>query len=520
MHRKFLFVTLIALMVFTASCGPAATTAPPTAAAPAATKAAPATTAPAPATTAPAATKAAATTAPAATAAPAATKAAATTAPAASPAASGAATTLSIVCRCVAGGANANTVKWITEYVIPKFQEQQKAAGKNVTVNLVQFGGSDEELKARLALDLKSGSGSDLMAFDGFWVPEFVEGGLLKPLDEIAGAAVNSWEGWAHIPDRVQELLKYQNKRYGVPVGSDARVIWYRKDIFKAAGLPETWQPTSWDDVLVAARAIKKAKPEVTPLQINAGTAMGEATTLQGWYMVVLGTGTNVYNFQTGKFPVRGKPILDALTFYKTVYVDEKLGDARMQLLKDGRDRSFLAFRDGTMAMLVEGDFFWRSVLAAGSTKLDNRDQLVGWAKMPAMAPGKGINGQNFVTASGGNGYLLNPNTKNPADAWALASFMFSKASLDFIQGFEPRIRSRDDVPVPNDTVMTAMAKDLLPITAIRPAEAAYSKVVSPEIQLMTERVVSGEMTPQQAMDAYATAVTAGAGANKVEDIK
>ncbi len=487
-HDKLIvFLVLAATLFVIAACAPSPTATP-----------VPPTQAPV-ATTAPAPTIAPAPTSPPATAAP---------------------VTLSIVCRCVAGGVNDNTVKWITGYVIPKFQDAMKAAGKNITVNLVQFGGSDEELKARYALDLKAGSGNDVMGFDGFWVPEFAEGGLLKPLDTISGATVNSWEGWSHIPQPVQELLIYKGKRYGVPVGTDARVIWYRKDIMKAAGLPDNWQPKSWDELLDAARAIKKAKPDTFPLQINAGTAMGEATTLQGWYMVLLGTGTNVYNFDTGKYPVKGQPILDALNLYKKIYVDEKLGDARMQLLKDGRDRSFLAFRDGQIAMLVEGDFMWRSVLASGSTKLDNREQLVGWAKMPAMMPGKGIRKQDYVTASGGNGYVLNPNTKNAAEAWALASFMFSKASLDYIQTFEPRIRSRDDVPVPNEPVMTALAKELLPITTIRPADANYSKVVSPEIQLMTERVVSGEMTPQQAMDAYAKAVTAAAGANGVEEVK
>ncbi len=193
------------------------------------------------------------------------------------------------------------------------------------------------------------------------------------------------------------------------PLGTDARVIWYRKDVFKAVGLPENWQPKSWDEVLEAARKIKAAKPTTFPLQINAGTAMGEATTLQGWYMVMLGTGTNIFNFQTNKYPVSGQPVLDALNFYKKIYVDEKLGDARMQLLKDGRDRSFLGFRDGNIAMLVEGDYMWRSVLASGSTKLENRDALVGWAKMPAMAPGKGINKQDFVTASGGTGFRSEP---------------------------------------------------------------------------------------------------------------
>lgn len=428
---------------------------------------------------------------------------------------------LSIICRCVTGGVSANTAKWMLEYVIPKFQEEMKAKGKNVVVELVQFGGSDEELKARYALDLKAGSGSDVMAFDGFWVPEFVEGGLIKPIETIVGASYKDWEGWSHISKAVQQLLTYKSQVYGIPTGTDARVIWYRKDIFKAAGLPENWQPKSWDEILDAARKLKAAKPASFPLQINAGTSMGEATTLQGWYMVMLGTGTNIYNFETMKYPVSGQPFLDALNFYKKIYIDEKLGDARIQLLKDGRDRSFLAFRDGTTSMLVEGDWFWRSVLAKGGTAyMENRDAVVGWAKMPAMAPGKGVNKQDFVTASGGTGFILNPNTKSKAEAWALLSFMFSKASLDWVQAIEPRIRARDDVPVPNDTVMTAMAKELLPITVIRPQDAAYSKTVSPEIQLMTERVVSGEMTPQQAMEAYAKAVSAAVGAAKVETLK
>jgi multiple sugar transport system substrate-binding protein len=170
--------------------------------------------------------------------------------------------------------------------------------------------------------------------------------------------------------------------------------------------------------------------------------------------------------------------------------------------------------------MLVEGDYFWRTVLASGSTKLDNRDQLVGWAKMPAEQPGKGINGQDFVTASGGTGYILNPNTKNPAEAWALMSYMFSKESLDNLQTLQPTIKSRDDVPVPNDPVLTALAKELLPITAVRPPDPNYSTIVSPAIQLMTERVVSGAMTPQQAMDEYANTLSSKLGADKVEDAK
>jgi multiple sugar transport system substrate-binding protein len=209
------------------------------------------------------------------------------------------------------------------------------------------------------------------------------------------------------------------------------------------------------------------------------------------------------------------------LNLYKTIYVDEKLGDARTQLLTNGRDQSFLSFAAGKTAMLVEGDWFWRAVIGpGGDAEMKDRDTLVGFAMMPAESPGKGVNNQDYVTVSGGTGYILNPNTKHPAEAWALMTFMFSKEARDNFETIQPGISCRDDVVVPNDAVMTALTKQLLPLTVARPSDPAYSKFVSPAIQLMTERVVSGEMTPQQALDAFTTEITTDVGASKVEATK
>lgn len=426
---------------------------------------------------------------------------------------------LSVICRCVAGGVNDNMVRWMLDYVKPTFERQMAQAGKEVTVELVQFGGSDEALKEQYALDLPVGRGHDLMAFDGFWIPEFVEGGLLKPLDEIAGPEVNDWEGWDHISPGLQELLGYQGKRYGIAMGTDVRMIFIRKDLFEQAGIEMPWQPANWDELLDTARKIKEALPDVVPLQIDAGTAMGEATTMQGYFMVLLGAGNHMYDFDAGKWIVKSPAIQDTLNFYKTVYIDEALGDARTQLLEDGRQRSFAMFRDGKIAMLVEGDWFWRSVTAPGSEwEVPNREETMSWAKMPAEAPGKGYRGQDFVTISGGTGVAMNPNTRHPKEAWALLSFMFSKDSLMAFQDIEPRIRVRDDVPVPGKPFLTETSSALMPYTTARPMLPEYPKI-SFEAQLMTERIVSGEMTPEEAMDAYAQAVTEIAGSDNVVEM-
>jgi multiple sugar transport system substrate-binding protein len=420
---------------------------------------------------------------------------------------------LSITCRCVTDGVNAAQVQWLKEYVIPNFEAEMTAQGKNVSVELVEFGGSDEELKQQYALDLGAGRGYDVFAFDGFWVPEFVTGGLLKPLDQVAGDVVNQWDGWDHISPGIQGILSFQGQRYGIAVGTDVREIFYRTDLFEKAGIAVPWQPTSWDDILATARTLKEAGVE-SPLQINAGTSMGEATTLQGWFMVLLGAGEHMYDFDQNKWIVSSPAMLDALNFYKTVYIDEKLGDARMQLAADGRDQSFAAFAEGKIAMLVEGDFFWRSALL-NQMDAETRNAEVSWAKMPAEKPGMGYRGQDFVTISGGTGWVINPNTDHPAEAWDLLAFMSSRdAQLEY-EKINPRINFRDDGPVANDPVMSAMADALLPLTTVRPLLPEYPKV-SAEVQLMTERIVSGEMSPEEAMQAYDEAVTEIVGEDNV----
>jgi len=419
--------------------------------------------------------------------------------------------TLSVTFRGVTGGVNAQTVQWMNEFVIPEFQ----ARNPGVTINLIEFGGSDEALKQQYALDLSVRAGADVMGFDGFWIPEFVEAGLLKPLHEVGGAIVNDWEGWSHIPVGLQGLMGFGGERYGIAQGTDYRMIHTRIDILEAAGIADAaqWQPNSWAELLDAARAVKAAFPDSFPLQINAGTAMGEATTMQGYYMLLLGTG-HFLTDDAGMWIVSSQGILDTLNLYKTIYVDEQLGDARLQLVQDGRNRTFANFRDGNTAMLVEGDFFYRGPTAPGQEfEVANRDSVMGWAKMPAQAPGAGLRGQDFVTISGGTGFALNPNSRNGALAWEFLAFMNSAEALNAGQLIQPRIRIRDDVPVPNNAFLTDTAAALGPLTTARPNQSVYAEI-SAAAQLMTERVVSGQMTPQQAMDAYAVTVTELVGAS------
>lgn len=423
--------------------------------------------------------------------------------------------TIQIAENAVRGGKNTVTAEWLFDWAIPTFEAQMEAEGRNVTVDFVESGADDEDYKTQLALDLSVGAGPDLIGFDSFWLAEFVAADLLRPLTDVVGDEVNDWEGWDQIPDAVAGALELDGERYGLPIGTDGRVIFFRKDLFAEAGLPEDWQPESWDDILEASRTIAAELDDVTPLQLNAGVSMGEATTLQGFIPVLLGTGADLYDDGwLGDTP----ELREALGFYDAVY-SEGLADADLQIRADGRDRSFQDFSEGRIAMLWESDFLWRGVIAPGTTfPIDDREEIVGWAKIPAREPGAGLRGQDFVSASGGTGRVLNPNTEHPEEAWAFLSFLGSQEGLGEFVEREPRITARSDVnetAIADDPMLTFVAEETLPITWYRPGFEEYPQV-SEAIQRMVENVVAGRSSVEEAAQEFHTELQGIVGADNV----
>ena len=101
-----------------------------------------------------------------------------------------------------------------------------------------------------------------------------------------------------------------------------------------------------WDDILAAARAVKDKAPGVVPVQLNAGTAMGEATSMQGLLPMLVGTGRPLQ--ADGAWAGDTQGMRQVLNLYKTIYVDEGLGDPVLQQEASGRDTLLVGLWIGT----------------------------------------------------------------------------------------------------------------------------------------------------------------------------
>jgi multiple sugar transport system substrate-binding protein len=314
--------------------------------------------------------------------------------------------------------------------------------------------------------------------------------------------------------------MSFENKRYGLPQGTDGRVIYFNKKLFAKAGLPADWQPTSWDEVVAAGEKLKSLDG-VTPIQLNAGTSAGEATTMQGVLPLLVGTGHEV--FENGKWQGDTQAVRDVLDFYKRVY-GGGLGDTKLQQQPQGRDESFQRFAEGKIGMLFEGDYFWRSVVnpAGGIAPVSDRETSVGWAMIPSKTKGAGVRGQDYVSMSGGTGFVVNPNTKHTKLALEMLKIMGSadglKAAVKFdAVGITPRTDVNSQV-LADDPMLDFIGEKVLPITVYRPGLAAYPQV-SVALQKATGDIVAGKSV-EEAAGKYQTEIAKAVGgtANVVSD--
>ncbi|KAB8162170.1 extracellular solute-binding protein [Streptomyces sp. 3MP-14] len=408
---------------------------------------------------------------------------------------------LTISMNAISGGKNAAEADWIEQWLIPRFEAAQEEAGVAVDVTFEPSGVDDEQYKSRLALDLQSGSGPDVYALDGIWLGEFAQAGYVQPLEETT-ADFASWEGWEQIPEAVQQLATFEGALYGIPAGTDGRVLFYHRELFAEAGLPTDWQPTSWAEITEAAEALAGIDG-VTPVQLNAGTAMGEATTMQGVLPLLAGAGEEVHSEGAG-WTGATDGLERVLGLYAEIY-GNGLGDPQLQQETQGRDKSFEEFAAGEIGILLEGDYFWRSVVNPnnGVAPMDNRDEAVGYALIPAAEPGAGVGGADFVSTSGGNVRVVNPASEHADLAWELLTFMHSAEALTAAVGDDPRITARVDVNeqvLGDDPMLTFVNEQVLPITSFRPALDVYPQV-SVLLQEATAAVVDGTDPGQAAAD-------------------
>ncbi|MGF6823012.1 multiple sugar transport system substrate-binding protein [Microbacterium sp. ZKA21] len=380
-------------------------------------------------------------------------------------------------------------------------------------VELVPIEAEQDQYFTKLALmNGSADTAPDVIYEDTFQIRSDAAAGYLLPIDEYLA----EWDGWDLYDDGAKQAgLGDDGKTYGVSLGTDTRGIYFNKDLFEAAGLSADWQPTSWDEILEAARAIKKSNPDVTPLNIYASKTLGEATSMQGFEMLLYGTGDELLDTASNKWVTESAGFRDALAFYETAF-SEGLAPDPADALDPGWGSKVQneLIPQGELAIAIDGSWL-PSGWIAGDNAWAEWEDTMGLAAMPTQDG----DGDGFTSMSGGWTLAVGANADDPQAAFDfIAQAMTPENALTYHQE-AGQIAVRSDVASSQEYLdynpSFEFFSSLVKYTHFRPATPDYSQISS-NIPVATESIITGQSSPEEAQKAYDEALIGIVGEDNV----
>ncbi|HLZ61603.1 MAG TPA: extracellular solute-binding protein [Ktedonosporobacter sp.] len=395
-----------------------------------------------------------------------------------------------------------------------KTKQQVEASNPNIKIKLEPIVADEGGYYTKIDLMMRSANTApDIVREDSFLVASDVTAGYLAPLDNY----LSSWPEYQQWFPSMQQITTFNGHNYGIMSSTDARLIWFNKDIFKQAGLPADWQPNTWADILSAAHAVKAKVPGVIPLNLYSGVPMDEASSMQGFEMLLYGTKDPLYNYQTKKWVVSSKGFQDALDFVKQVYNPADLLGPTNDIALSTQANNIVQQQlmpKGKVAINIDGSWISRTWIPGGTTPWPQWKDTIGVAKMPTQL------GQApyHVSLSGGWAYSISAQSQHKDQAFEILKVLNSKDSLAAhvvdLRGIAAR-KDVADVPAYQALPYYDYFNTVMTYSLFRPAFPAYPKI-SVQIDSAMQHVMSGQ-SPSDAMSAFAQAVTGIAGADNVE---
>lgn len=388
---------------------------------------------------------------------------------------------------------------------LQSFEEYYEAENEDVDIVLSPVMASESDYFSKLALMMQSEeTAPDIVFEDTFILNADANAGYLLNLDDY----VNEWDDWSNYTEALKSgTMGEDGSTYAIPATTDSRGLWYNREVFKQAGLPEDWQPKNWDEIIQAAETIKEKLPDVVPFSMNVAKVNGESVSMQTFEMLLYATGETLYNDE-GKWNVNGEGLLESFKFVDDIMNQKQVGPSLSIALNTSYGSTIMQdfLPNGKAGISLDGSWNIGNYTKGNVAELEDPEATLGFALFPTndgQEPG-------FATMAGGWSLAIPAKSNNHDLTWEVLKAMGSKEWQTKRAIVEGTLTVRDDSAQDEEYLQKPFINVItqaLENAHFRPKNDLYPNV-SIVIQETVEAVATGALTPEQAVEQYKASVT------------
>jgi multiple sugar transport system substrate-binding protein len=393
-------------------------------------------------------------------------------------------------------------VVWARNYTVEDGKKQPwapdpkaklEAAHPGLTVELSGATSGDQFNRIELSQAGTIADKPDIFQLDNIWLGQFVDEGLTANLDSYYA----NWADKADIVPAYADSTKVKGSQQAVWFYSDIRMMIWSKDVFKKAGLDPEKGPTTWDELMADAKAIKEKVPGVNPVEFPASS---EESTVDRWYSYLYMTGSNILNADNTKAAFNDTGGQKALQLLVDLV---KQGYAPKAVLSETADDIYPHVFSGKTGIML-------ATVGDGLGSLPDGFDVSKFQSTIGAAPPPLCSGCQPATTAGGWMLAINSASQNKDIAWEYISAVTNGANM------VPFEVERTRIPVRTSGLAQADAFKADPYFA-QEAEAAKVAHFPPFIAKYTsmieilwtgmQKAINGDLPVKDALDQAAADV-------------
>jgi len=326
----------------------------------------------------------------------------------------------------------------------------------------------------KIVLSVAANNAPDVCELGTDWVPKFSSSDVLLDVTDDMSGIKDKYLLW--------ESVTYNNRLYGAPWLAGTRVLFYNRDLFFKAGLDPDKPPTTWDELIYAAKKIKGLGPNIYGFGIFAAEPYAP---WQEFLPFAWSNGGDILTPDMSKCILNSPQTLEAMNFYKSL---------KPYSLVERQPQVNMLFAKGQVGMQISG--FWNFTLIPRQ----NPGLNFGVAILPKPSKDKGFS----AAFAGGEVFVITKNSKHPREAIKLVKFLMReenaleivKVQHNIVPTYKASINNSYYQTHPNEKIFFQQM-----LTAVAPPNHPNWVSIQEEITNAIENVVVGNVAPKKSLN-------------------